>query len=61
MVHRWLVLCVCVVRVLCVCNYPLLLSQTLKSGEDQTDYMKYSGMEETGNHQVLLLLLHFNV
>lgn len=60
MFHRWLVLCVCVCVVRVLCNYPLLLSQSFKSGEDQTDYMKYSGMEETGNRQVLLLL-HLNL
>lgn len=38
-----------------VCDFPLLLSQSLKLGEDQTDNMKCSGMEETGTHQVLLL------
>lgn len=39
----------------CACDFPLLLSQSLKLGEDQTDNMKCSGMEETGTHQVLLL------
>lgn len=55
MVHRWLMLCLFCVR---VCNYPPLLPQSFKSREDQTDYMKYSGMEETGNHQVLLLQIN---
>lgn len=54
MVHCWLLLYVVYVLCVYVCVYPLLLSQSLKSSEDQTDNMKYSGMEETGNHQVLL-------
>lgn len=41
-----------------VFDYPVLLPQSLKSGEDQTDNMKCSGMEETGNHQVLLLQIN---
>lgn len=55
MVHRWLLYVVCFVR---VCDYPPLLPQSFKSGEDQTDNMKYSGMEETGNHQVHLLQMN---
>lgn len=45
--------CVCVcLGVSATCCFP---PQSLKSVEDQTDNMKCSGMEETGNNQVLLL------
>lgn len=58
MVHHWLLLyVVCFVR---VCDHPLLLPQSLKSGEDQPDNMKCSGMEETGNNQVQLLQINCN-
>ena len=44
------------VRVVCV--WPMCCSAfplQLKSVEDQSDSMKCSGMDETGNHQVFLL------
>lgn len=44
--------CVCV----CLCVHPVLLPLSLKSVEDQTDNMKCSGMDETGNNQVLFLM-----
>lgn len=44
--------CVCV----CLFVHPVLLPLSLKSVEDQTDNMKCSGMDETGNNQVLFLM-----
>lgn len=40
----------------CLCVHPVLLPLSLKSVEDQTDNMKCSGMDETGNNQVRFLM-----